>query len=389
MKFKEVIVTAALIATFTLIFFFSLILSRTAIAAEIRQGEEIDLTGDYIDNLFARAGEIRAQLRSTDDVFLAGGVIHFGGETAENLWVAGGTLTFKNAKARYGVIAGGEISFTDAHFHELIVSGGKVRIQKAEIEDDLVAAGGEVRVDSASTIGGSTVIAGGSVTLAGHFSGDVQVYANHLIIDSSAVIGGNLSHTTQTIEIADGARIEGRTIEVSSEATGPGSRVLAFLSALLVSLGGLCVVPILSLVFPRLSDRGRDEIHLRRWETVGRGAVFALLTPVLWFFLFLSGIGIPLALILLPFLMVAGFLAWTVSLYTIGDGLRRLITQRDQTIQLSAKQRFGWTFLASLVVSVIFWIPVVGEIMAVIVFLAGLGALYLQGREHLNRIRLH
>jgi cytoskeletal protein CcmA (bactofilin family) len=344
-------------------------------AAELRSGENLSMTGEFTDNLYVSGGHIRCDVQSTDDVFIAGGEISFTGRTRENLWFAGGDLTLEKAEARDAILAGGKLMLTNTHFREIVAAGGQIQLRQVQLEDDLIALGGEILVDGDSTVKGSSLIAGGKVTLAGHFVGDVQVSASQLQIGPTAVIDGTLTHKTESLEISPSAKVVGKIVAMPAQTSSGSKKAFGIAMAILLALGGLLVAPIVGLFFSRLADRADVQIRSRFWENLGRGLVAILFIPVILLLLFSSVLGVPLALAALPFVIAILILAWSVALFSLALWLRFRISKHLPESLLSKQQRFSWTLLASFVVALIFMIPVIGQICALLVLLVGLGAL--------------
>lgn len=359
--------------------FLSFLISLPAHAMEFRTGDSIEVQGSYSDNLFVAGGEVHAQLQSIDDVFMAAGQINLEGDAAESLWLAAGNLSLRNLTTRYGVLAGGNVLLVNSTIRELIAAGGSVRLQKIEIQDDLVLAGGKIFFDKDSNVKGSATIAGGEVTLAGHFSGEVRVTADELKLDPSLVIEGNLTHKTASFEVAEGARILGQTKAMPMEEQDwfEGGVVAMGFAGVLFFLGCLLIVPILAILFPKVTDQGSAILRKHFWESLGKGVVAAVVALLVWSVLLASVIGTPIALISIPFLAVAKMLAWTIAIFSVATLIRGGISKKGE-IALSRKGRFGWTLLASLVVGAVFLIPILGFLLILLLFFAGFGALYLE-----------
>lgn len=262
---------------YSVLILFSIFASSIASASMVfRSGETINLSGGFDDTLFAAGGKVDLQIRSTDDAY----------------------------------VAGGEVLFTGVEVEDLITAAGNLRLSKTSIKDDLVAAGGKVELDAETTVGGSALIAGQSIKLAGRIDGDLRIYAETIELEPSAVIVGNLIYAAENFKRADGARIDGTITAdpIKKSKASPGFP--GIFGGLLFVLGALLVAPTLMVLFPRTITQAQGMIATRFWETIGIGTVCVLSIPVLWLLTLFSVVGTPLALAAIPFLIAACFLAW-------------------------------------------------------------------------------
>lgn len=373
-----------------------------ASAAEYKRGVNVQLTGKYADTLFAAGRQINADFDSTDDVFVAGRDIFYSGRNTENLFMAGGSLVLKNPRARMSTLAGRSISITSAEFQDLIAAGAHIRITDTRVADDATMSASDIVVDPNSSIGGSltmnggnivfngvasqdAVINGGDVVLAGNFLGNVRVNARTLQIGPSAVIQGNLSHAVQNLEISPTATIQGSTVALNQPRGGFPWAALGIGAGILVMIGSMLVPAFSIFLFPRLATDGRGFIRAHFWESLGKGLVTLILIPLVLFLLFSSIIGLPVGMASLPFIAAGTILAWSISVFTVGDQLRIWLSRgekRNEAFEVSRSGRFWWTALGAFALSVIMAIPVVGFLFCFILFFAGVGSIYAQTRGH-------
>ena len=365
-----------------------LLVLPSAHGLETRRGDNIDLNGPFTDSIFAAGSNINASLSSTDDVFLAGGDIAFTGETTGNVFMAGGDLKLRDPKARLATLMGGEISIDRATLQDVILAGGEIRISESRIEDDVVLAAGSVTiardtriagslqiygsdVEIGGQVGGDAKISGEDVELTGTFDGNLEVSANELALGPTAVIKGNLVHATRELKIAPGAQILGQTqaLPVSSGGAMAGLALGGVLFAL-----GLIVAPaLIALTFPETMQRGLGRVHSGFVKSAGVGALVFFGSPVVLAILLATFIGIPVALFALPFLVVAGLLAWSITCFVIGAQVRKWLKRPEVS---TWRSRFWWTLAGSLAASVVLFIPVLGILFCFILFLASLGSIF-------------
>lgn len=197
-----------------------------------------------------------------------------------DLYWAGQSLNLDDASIGRDIIAAGEsLSIRDC------TVGGAVRlaartidIAKTAIDGSVTVAGQHVVLNTGSTANcfyaaGETValrgsaksaaLAGDTVTIDGTVDGDVEVWADKLILGKNACITGTVSaHVSQDPERAEGAQVGALKIDrTENENTSTvndtiGGIVAAALSTCFVAL-------LLELVFPRATASAAGMLHQR------------------------------------------------------------------------------------------------------------------------------
>ncbi len=327
-----------------------------ASAADFKSGERVDVRGELAESLFAAGGDVALDVTgASENVFLAGGQVGFRGKAAQSV-----------------VAAGGGVTISDAQVRQLVVAGGNVRVDRTQIAKDLVAAGGQVIFGPESRVAGTADIAGGEVTLAGNFGGDVRVSAQSLRVEPSAVIAGNLIHRTEKIDLSQQARVQGETIARGAPPSTRDYGKGAVVFGTLLLLGTLLVAPVVATLFAGTARGASEHMRTRFWECLGKGVVISLALPLAWIAALVTGIGTPVALALLPLLVFGAVLAWSISVFTLGQGLRTRLKKHGRP--------FLWTLAASLLFLLLLWVPVAGLIIGWLAYVTGVGALWAQLR---------
>lgn len=354
----------------------AMLCSARCFAMEFLSDDVLNIGGLYSDNLCAAGRNIDARFSSTDDVFLAGAEIQSRLKTTHDLFMAATDITNEGTEAQLAVMAGADISSAQSVYRELLVAGGSIRLDTTRVEDDLMAAGGSVFVGPNVHVMGSTVIAGRQVVLRGRFTGDVQIFADELRIEPSAIVEGNLKYRAHKPVIDTRAQILGRTTqlewseEVVRHQTGLGAVFLV-----LLFLGALFVAPVISTAFPAIVDNGAAEISERFWATLGKGLVMFFAIPVCLFLTIATVIGVPLGFAAALFFVTLLMLAWSTSVFTVGSLIRRKVCKNNVDVTMQARARFFWTLLAALALAAVGGIPFIGFVVHSILLLAGLGSM--------------
>lgn len=228
-----------------------------------------------------------------------------------DLYWAGQSLNLDDASIGRDIIAAGEsLSIRDC------TVGGAVRlaartidIAKTAIDGSVTVAGQHVVLNTGSTANcfyaaGETValrgsaksaaLAGDTVTIDGTVDGDVEVWADKLILGKNACITGTVSaHVSQDPERAEGAQVGALKIDrTENENTSTvndtiGGIVAAALSTCFIAL-------LLELVFPRATASAAGMLHQRPtplWVSGLLGTI-AIVPTVLLLIISIAGLSL-------------------------------------------------------------------------------------------------
>ena len=195
-----------------------------------------------------------------------------------DLYWAGQSLSLDDASIDRDIIAAGEsLSIRDC------TVGGAVRlaartidIAKTTIDGSVTVAAQHVVLNSGSTANcfyaagetvalrgsaKSAVLAGSTVTIDGTVDGDVEVWADKLVIGKNANITGTVNaHVSQDPERADGAKVGALKIDrTENEDTSTINDVIGGIVA--AALSTCFVAILLELVFPRATASAAGMLH--------------------------------------------------------------------------------------------------------------------------------
>jgi hypothetical protein len=329
---------------------------RFSAGAAVRIAQPV--TGD----LFAAGGSVDIEAPVTGDALAAGGSLRIAASLGESLYAAGGQLRIDAPIARSARVAGGQIEFGP----------------KSKVAGNLTVAGGEVELRG--TIGGHVLAAAGDLLIDGEITGDVTATAGKIALGPNARIGGRLRYASReeirrdaAAQIAGGVermavRGESRRAERFERSFGPrGGWVwtigLMVLAALLV--GGL----------PEFYARVSATMQARPGASLLAGFVALVCVPIAAAILFVTIVGIPLALIAVGMylaLLVAGYASAGIAL---GDWLLA-------RIRAAAASELWWrvaaAMLATLAIALVARVPYLGGAAMFAALVIGIGALLLQ-----------
>ncbi len=322
------------------------------------------------------------------DLVATGGTVHVGASVAETAILAGGNITVDGAVGDDLIAAGGEVVLRGHVGDDARLAGGTLRIA-GRVEDDATLAGGTVRVERDGFVGGRAWLAGGEIVVAGtvgrqlrvagrHVSiegtvhGDVQVDAESLDIGPAARIDGDVVHRgPREPRIATGARVGGR-IEHRPPAEARWAPAFAVLVWILLLAGLFVTGAVMILLFPRFTPAAAQTIRTDPWRSLGVGTLVLLGAPALMVALFVTGIGVPLGLVLLAAYLVALLVAYLLTALSLGmAGMRRLASEPAPSRGTLVLGLLG----ALVVLGLLRLVPVLGGLVSLAALLFGNGAL--------------
>jgi cytoskeletal protein CcmA (bactofilin family) len=322
----------------------------------ILTGDHLIVTGDIAGDLIAAGGEVSVEAATDGDLVIFGGEVRVAGTVKEDVYVAGG---------------------------DVIVNG--------HVDGNLRVAGGEVQVDTDGHIGGNASVAGGEVTIGGRIDGDLRAAGGSVLLNG--LVTGDVRAVGGEVKLGPNARINGKLTysaerelerDAAAEVTGGVERTdwpekssgVHLGGGHWIWTGGLIATALLALALvPGFAARVTDTVHDRFGLSMLIGLAALIVVPIAAFFLAITIVGLPVALIVLcsyPILLVLGYVFGLISLGDIGLQRTRPITVNDKAPRMLA------AIVAILLVAVLGRIPVIGGLVTLAVLVLGIGALLRQ-----------
>ena len=356
-----------------------------------RSDETVNVTDSLTDMAFFAAKDLKVQVQSTDDIFAVGGDVTITQTLADHLLLAGGTVTLNDVKLK-----------------DLIMAGGRIDLVKGEIADDIIAAAEDLDIEPSFTLGGSAMFAaetlniatpiGGdlraaaeTLSLSSNVGGDALLYGETINIGPNVRIGGNLRYRAEDFEMDPTAAVVGTVTKLEKEDApdefekwGKKAVGIIVFFALSAIIGIAILVAVSAAIFPGLMNGSANMIGTKPLQTLGIGFLVVIVGPVLLMMLFASVLGIPLALLLGAFYLVAAPLALAASTYFVGMKGRELIQKKtDENPPLGT--RIMWSLLATFALLIVGLIPLIGGLIWLIAYVIGMGAVVVRGGTALAR----
>jgi cytoskeletal protein CcmA (bactofilin family) len=322
-------------------------------AASSEEDERARLSGSFIEEQFLAGEEVRVEDATANDVFAAGGEVEFENVTARDVVVFAGSQRFRNTVIEDLIAAGGEIDISGE------ITGGVIDIE-GRIDGNLKAAAGRIRIS-------------------GEVRGDVDLSAGKISVEPGARIGGRLTYRSrEEAEIAPDALIEGGVERREAEAfevSLPAIIGIGFAVWLVALLGMSILGAALHAGVPELPAGAVETLRSRFWASLLLGFALLVAIPVAVNLLFVTLVGIPLALVLFLLLGATVLPSVIVAAYCIGHSIARVFGWTYDGEGLF--RRVLWSIVGLVVLSLIGLIPLLGLLVLFLAVSSGLGALVL------------
>lgn len=358
----------------SLLILVGVVLPFVALAAEIRTGENVNITSkDTIqDDLYSAGSSVVISGTIGGDFISAGGNISVSGNIKDDLIAAGGTINISGDVGGDVRVAGGNVTIDSAVAEDLMVTGGQVTLtERAVIGGSLYIVGGSVVVNG--KVVGETSIQGGSVTLDGTFVKDVKVKAGEKItIGSHSVFDSKVEAVSPNdVEIKEGS-VFASPIEFTQKnpMNHRAAPLFAIFGTLLlfkfVTMATAAIL--LVLLLPRVTSSVVRQTMSGFWKNVLMGFVTFFVSPIAIVLLLVSVVGVGVGVMAIMFYILLIIVTAILSgLYTgvWADSLR----QKTKDISIS------WihALIGTIILSIVAIIPFVGWICVLLIFLGTLG----------------
>lgn len=349
----------------------------SAEAADIRSGQNIYVgQGERVaGNLYGASDTVSISGETGGDAVMAGGNVVVSGRVGQDVLAAGGTVDVLGSVGGDARIAGGTVTVAGPVGGDVVVAGGTTHIVSgATVGGDVLVWSGNVVVDG--VVNGSVRVRGGSIRVDGTVRGGMDMTSSGpIVLGSNATVAGDIVYRSpQMIIVENGATVSGRVArqalpETANQGFQQGAKSILATLSLLNLLALLVAGWLLFWLFPSTSLVLIARAYERPWRSLGLGALFFLVMPLILLVLMLLVIGWYVAvffgLIYLFFLLVAHIYAGIL----LGSWILKLY-RRDQAMSLTWYSVMGGILL----LFIISFIPVLGWLIGAALFLMVLGS---------------
>jgi hypothetical protein len=392
MRFPTRIFSSLLIFSFAF-----LLLSVSKVSARVitvQQGIATISQDEVVnDDLFIAGQTVEIYGTINGDVYAGAQTIRIGGIINGSLHAGGGMVYLGGKISRSAYIGAGNVSVNGAVIGDsLLVGGGTVNIDtNSSIGGSLLAGTGNIAVYS--PVGRNMFIGGGNVDIDSTVGGEVRVGAGSISLGPDARIAKDFYYTvgrdTGTVNISDSATVGGTINKVENKFAGKKDveqagknlpKVFAGIGlvARTISLIGALIIGFLALKLFNKTFSGSANIAAKSFfSSLGVGFLICIAAFPALLILALTGVGIPLAGLLVLILLINIYLAKIVAGLAVGNWLSAKFNWKKPSVYT--------VFAVGLVVVYLLkMIPFLGFFISLVVLWTGLGSLALYYKSGLK-----
>lgn len=264
-----------------------------------------------------------------------------------------------------------------------VVMGGSYRLRSGEtLNGPLAVFGGEATIDQGARVNGDVAIMGGTVTIHGSINGNIAVMGGTIFLSSTAVVDGDIRTLGGTVNQDPGAQINGTVSSGPSDFNFDLPRVIPrgvdnivtpiwqFMLSILQAFVMAAVAVLVVMFAPKPTERVATSITSQPLVTGAIGLLTLILAPVVIVIVAITIIGIPVSLLALLALAIAGAFGWIALGLELGQRMGMSLFRSNWTTPVAAGVG---TLVLSLVSGVASIIPCVGWVVPSVIAILGLG----------------
>ncbi len=341
--------------------------------------------GEVVEgNLYAAGSNLTVEGKVTGDVFCAGQSITISGEVAGDVICAGQSINVSGKIGGSLRAAGNAINLTGQVARNVMAFGAAiVTTASSTVGWDMLTVGAFAQISG--NVGRDLYGSLGQATLAGQIGKSVNLRFDErnnrkadqpaLTIAGTAVINGDLKYTAKLDAAVDAkAKIKGQTLRTMPKAFAQKSdfKRTGWYWGKLISIFSAWVLGLVLISFWREQVLKITDLMLNKiGPSLGWGVLALLLTPIIVFILLITIIGLPLAFITFGLWLIAIYLSKILVGILVGRSLLN-------NFWLAKKDSLILAMVIGIIVSyLIFAIPFIGWIIALLAVLWGLGGIML------------
>jgi len=321
---------------------------------------------ENVDDDLAVAGNSVAVLgRVSGDLLAAGSIVRVEGPVGGSALVTGTQVTVAGPVEGSLYAAGQSVTVTSRTGRNAYMAGEMVLLeQSATVGRDAVLAA--MRGQAQGDIGGRLWASGQSLRLGGRVGDSVRFAGAMLVLGPAAHIGGNVYYRQGAdIQVADTAVIGGRLIAQPAPAAPRAG--LGFWR-IVMAIGLLIVALVLALLVPAPLAYAAESIARRPGLAFALGVAIIIGGAIASTLVFITLVGIPLALVMWTVWGLWLYLANVVVAAFVGGGAAR-------TFRRSPSRLVAATALGVLILVLLGFVPILGTVVRLLVWSFGVGAI--------------
>lgn len=309
------------------------------------------------------------------DLYCVGQDVVITGTVHGDVLCAAQTITISGTVTGSVRAAAQDITLQNSIGHSLTAAGQHVILeQHASVADDATIASSMANIDG--IVGRDLTLASPNATVLGSVGRNLDDRGSSLALDGSSHVGGNLEYTSRNdVFIASGAHVTGAVTHHMPQQHRSSNNWNMSLWADVFSFMTMLVLGIaLVLIWPKKIHDTSQLAVKQLGKVVLLGIVGSILAPISLFILALTFVGIPLAVLGIGAVIVIVALSGPIAAYYVGS-----------MVLAKSKNPIIIMLVGEVILGILYMIPIVGAIAAVIAFIIGVGAVLLQIFRHTPR----
>ena len=345
-------------------------------AQSFKAGETITVAAnETVDSmLFAGGNNIDIAGIVNGDVYCAGKNVNISGTVKGDVFCAGQTITISGSVEGSVRLAGQSVTLSGAIGNSATIGAQDLIIEKdSVISRDLL--GGSQNVIINGEIKRDIVAGSMNLTINGQVGRDITGDLSSIIVGSAGQIGGTVDYIgTSDPSINIGGKIIGTVTRTAPKQNSrkadisPMSFTIGWFIYMLIAAAVVAVA--LAGLFPRILNESTSKTAKTLGKTALVGAIGMLLAPTLIVILLMTVIGIPLAILALTAWIMILMLSAPFASYLLG-----------RTILHDSKQPIVIMLLGVSILTITYFIPIIGFITIIATHLFGTGIILIQSKK--------
>jgi cytoskeletal protein CcmA (bactofilin family) len=305
-----------------------------------------------------------------DNLLATGDKVYVAGTVKGDLLTFGGELYISGIVEGNVIAAGGEVNIS-GQAKNVFAGGGEVLINGV-VKQDLLVGGGDIYITKNARVGRDVYAGSGSTNIAGKIFRNLKVGSGSLVMAPTAMVKGELDYSSRYVNISDKVMVLGDVTahavpDYGEQASTIFSRIV--ITREIVGVITILLLGILAIIFlPNQVKLVTSTMTKEFWKSVGWGILSLIVIPLIVILLFITLIGFPIGILLLIAYIFAIYIAGVFTSIVIGRWILKKIGKPDISLIWAL-------FLGFLIYKVLSWVPFIGWVFTLIVFLWAFGAL--------------
>lgn len=335
--------------------------SKTINETVVLAGKNLTIDSTINGDLYCAGQTITINSTVNGDIICAGQTIEINGLVNGALRIAGQNISVDSVVNQNATMAGETVSLnkTSAFKKDLFVGGMVVNLS-APVSRDFTSAGKEINISSLINRNALLAVSRLNVAKTAKITGNLDYYydinqeGNNFVVDKSQVLGSLNPHEV---------KYHRPQKPVVTPATTALPKVLSALSLALIGLA------IIYFTRPQLLQI-INRIKTKPFVSFLTGFAVLILTPILALMLLLTGVGAPLAIIIVLLYLIGLLSAYSYVSILLGQTVLHYV-------QAGKSQTLPFSLLVGILLTwVIFMIPIAGGLFGFVSICLSLGAFY-------------